>query len=132
MKIPYVIVGFSKWLKSWSRRSDLNRGPTDYESVALPLSYAGLSYYLHDVDLLWHCYIFVAGLSSNSVYWRNSSISPGRGQGQAGGPGGGDGSQECYKPLPPDALSPPSLLQIAPVAESNVYPSSLSPSPTRE
>ena len=25
----------------WSRRSDLNRQPTDYESVALPLSYAG-------------------------------------------------------------------------------------------
>ena len=26
----------------WSRRSDLNRGPADYESAALPLSYAGL------------------------------------------------------------------------------------------
>src|SRR5690606_38460871 len=25
----------------WCRRADLNRGPTDYESVALPLSYAG-------------------------------------------------------------------------------------------
>src|SRR5580658_3561138 len=25
----------------WCRRSDLNRGPTDYESVALPLSYVG-------------------------------------------------------------------------------------------
>jgi hypothetical protein len=25
----------------WSRRSELNRRPTDYESVALPLSYAG-------------------------------------------------------------------------------------------
>src|SRR6185437_7123685 len=28
-------------LSSWCRRSDLNRGPTDYESVALPLSYVG-------------------------------------------------------------------------------------------
>ena len=28
------------WL--WSRRSDLNRGPADYESAALPLSYAGI------------------------------------------------------------------------------------------
>jgi integrase len=27
----------------WSRRSDLNRGPADYESAALPLSYAGTS-----------------------------------------------------------------------------------------
>jgi hypothetical protein len=27
--------------KRWSRRSDLNRGPSDYESLALPLSYAG-------------------------------------------------------------------------------------------
>jgi hypothetical protein len=27
----------------WSRRSDLNRGPADYESAALPLSYAGFS-----------------------------------------------------------------------------------------
>src|SRR5262245_46548731 len=26
---------------AWCRRSDLNRGPTDYESVALPLSYVG-------------------------------------------------------------------------------------------
>ncbi len=26
----------------WSRRTDLNRGPADYESAALPLSYAGL------------------------------------------------------------------------------------------
>jgi integrase len=26
---------------NWSRRSDLNRGPADYESAALPLSYAG-------------------------------------------------------------------------------------------
>jgi hypothetical protein len=25
----------------WSRRTDLNRGPADYESAALPLSYAG-------------------------------------------------------------------------------------------
>jgi len=28
--------------KTWSRRSDLNRGPADYESAALPLSYAGV------------------------------------------------------------------------------------------
>jgi hypothetical protein len=27
--------------ESWCRRADLNRGPTDYESVALPLSYVG-------------------------------------------------------------------------------------------
>ena len=27
--------------ETWSRRSDLNRGPADYESAALPLSYAG-------------------------------------------------------------------------------------------
>ncbi len=26
----------------WCRRADLNRGPTDYESVALPLSYVGI------------------------------------------------------------------------------------------
>ena len=26
----------------WSQRAELNRRPTDYESVALPLSYAGL------------------------------------------------------------------------------------------
>ena len=32
---------FSKG-KSWCRNADLNRGPTDYESVALPLSYFGL------------------------------------------------------------------------------------------
>jgi hypothetical protein len=25
----------------WSQRAELNRRPTDYESVALPLSYAG-------------------------------------------------------------------------------------------
>src|SRR5438552_1464327 len=28
-------------LEYWSRRSGLNRGPADYESAALPLSYAG-------------------------------------------------------------------------------------------
>jgi hypothetical protein len=28
--------------KTWSRRSGLNRGPADYESAALPLSYAGV------------------------------------------------------------------------------------------
>jgi hypothetical protein len=28
-------------LHQWCRRPDLNWGPTDYESVALPLSYAG-------------------------------------------------------------------------------------------
>src|SRR3546814_7021962 len=28
-------------LEEWCRRADLNRGPTDYESVALPLSYVG-------------------------------------------------------------------------------------------
>jgi hypothetical protein len=27
----------------WSRRTDLNRGPADYESAALPLSYAGIA-----------------------------------------------------------------------------------------
>jgi hypothetical protein len=27
--------------KLWSRRSDLNRRPADYESAALPLSYVG-------------------------------------------------------------------------------------------
>jgi hypothetical protein len=26
----------------WSQRAELNRRPTDYESVALPLSYAGI------------------------------------------------------------------------------------------
>jgi hypothetical protein len=26
----------------WSQRTELNRRPTDYESVALPLSYAGI------------------------------------------------------------------------------------------
>jgi hypothetical protein len=29
-----------QWFK-WCRRTELNCGPTDYESVALPLSYAG-------------------------------------------------------------------------------------------
>ncbi len=28
-------------IKYWSQWSDLNRRPTDYESVALPLSYIG-------------------------------------------------------------------------------------------
>jgi hypothetical protein len=28
---------------AWCRHSDLNRGPTDYESVALPLSYVGIA-----------------------------------------------------------------------------------------
>ena len=28
-------------LLGWCRRPGLNRGPTDYESVALPLSYVG-------------------------------------------------------------------------------------------
>ena len=28
--------------KEWSRRVDLNHRPSDYESLALPLSYAGL------------------------------------------------------------------------------------------
>ena len=28
--------------RRWCRRSELNRGPTDYESVALPLSYVGV------------------------------------------------------------------------------------------
>ena len=32
----------------WSQRTELNRRPTDYESVALPLSYAGLTYFLID------------------------------------------------------------------------------------
>jgi hypothetical protein len=27
----------------WSQRAELNRRPTDYESVALPLSYAGIT-----------------------------------------------------------------------------------------
>src|SRR5262245_12627320 len=31
--------GLTDW--NWSRRSDLNRGPADYESAALPRSYAG-------------------------------------------------------------------------------------------
>ncbi len=30
------------WPLTWSRWSDLNRRPTDYESIALPLSYIGL------------------------------------------------------------------------------------------
>ena len=30
-----------KYLKRWSRRGDSNPGPADYESAALPLSYAG-------------------------------------------------------------------------------------------
>ena len=29
-------------LREWSRRRDLNPRPTDYKSVALPLSYTGL------------------------------------------------------------------------------------------
>jgi hypothetical protein len=33
-------------ITSWSRRGDLNPRPSDYESLALPLSYAGI-----DIDL---------------------------------------------------------------------------------
>ena len=32
----------AKSLKEWCRSAELNRGPTDYESVALPLSYFGV------------------------------------------------------------------------------------------
>ena len=37
-------------MNNWSRRSDLNRGPADYESAALPLSYAGFTYDLKDLQ----------------------------------------------------------------------------------
>ena len=30
---------------TWSQRTELNCRPTDYESVALPLSYAGFTYF---------------------------------------------------------------------------------------
>ncbi len=32
---------FAQGTKQWCRRAGSNRGPTDYESVALPLSYVG-------------------------------------------------------------------------------------------
>ena len=35
-----MLFDFSK-RKKWCRHTDLNRGPTDYKSVALPLSYVG-------------------------------------------------------------------------------------------
>jgi len=46
-----------KIVENWSRRSDLNRGPTDYGSLALPLSYAGSCY-----DNVYH----LLGQASNS------------------------------------------------------------------
>ena len=40
--IPHVFLGSPvNPLILWCRRSDLNRGPADYESAALPLSYVG-------------------------------------------------------------------------------------------
>jgi hypothetical protein len=38
-----LIPGPSFIFNSWSQRTDLNRRPTVYETVALPLSYAGMS-----------------------------------------------------------------------------------------
>ncbi len=38
----------------WSRRGDLNPRPTDYESVALPLSYAGLPFIFNPNETLTH------------------------------------------------------------------------------
>src|SRR5260370_2366805 len=38
IKSPNALGGI---VQNWCRRADLNRGPTDYESVALPLSYVG-------------------------------------------------------------------------------------------
>lgn len=36
------ILKINKFIMDWvCRHSELNRGPTDYESVALPLSYVG-------------------------------------------------------------------------------------------
>ncbi|SVA69976.1 uncharacterized protein METZ01_LOCUS122830, partial [marine metagenome] len=37
-----------KPLFKWSQRTELNCRPTDYESVALPLSYAGFTYFFFD------------------------------------------------------------------------------------
>jgi hypothetical protein len=31
-------------MSAWSRRGDLNPRPSDYESLALPLSYAGIKF----------------------------------------------------------------------------------------
>ena len=40
--LAFARTGFGSISGIWSRRTDLNRGPADYESAALPLSYAGL------------------------------------------------------------------------------------------
>ena len=43
-ELPRGAIGLqliAKLLREWSRRAGLNRGPADYESAALPLSYAG-------------------------------------------------------------------------------------------
>src|SRR6267154_3672897 len=45
LSVAVVIRRVRKLLKTWSRRPGLNRRPTDYESVALPLSYVGLRNY---------------------------------------------------------------------------------------
>ena len=37
-RLPFLVTPYIYW----SQRAELNRRPTDYESVALPLSYAGL------------------------------------------------------------------------------------------
>ena len=41
----------SEHLMIWSRWSDLNRRPTLYERVALPLSYIGLKYIYESLEL---------------------------------------------------------------------------------
>src|ERR1700681_785945 len=38
-----LLSGWIRGAYGWSRRSDLNRRPADYESAALPLSYVGLN-----------------------------------------------------------------------------------------
>ncbi len=39
--LGHTIVGWVNNILNWSRRSDLNRRPSLYKSVALPLSYVG-------------------------------------------------------------------------------------------
>ena len=47
--------------KEWSRRVDLNHRPSDYESLALPLSYAGL---MRRLFLFLACFEMVVNLEA--------------------------------------------------------------------
>ena len=48
-RLPFLVTPYIYW----SQRAELNRRPTDYESVALPLSYAGLGLFKAWKDVLY-------------------------------------------------------------------------------